>query len=364
MNTGPGNKLAWLAMAGVVALAVAASSIDAQTAGSKQATERLPLSPVILVERPGVVREFSADPQQVAQMVDHALLKLTSAQDIATAWKRLGITPQDVVGIKITTAGGPALCTHQPLVQAICAGLELAGVPASQIIIWDKFQDKMRPAGYALRASRGAYPAIESVVPANYYDPSVFYRNDMAGNLIWGDFMFNQSLNMYDPVSNQIVCRSYFTKFVTQTCTKLINVPVLTDNQFVGISGCMSSLALGSVDNNRRFQGPPTYGTPAIDDILDRDFIRQKVVVHILDALVAQCAGGPSFNPQFCESWGALYVGRDPVAIDSLVLPKLEQMRRTMNVPPIGNTANYIQMANFYSLGTTDRRRIQLVRIP
>jgi hypothetical protein len=335
-----------------------------QPTGSKQAAERLPLSPVILVEQPGVVQEFSTpDPAVVAGMVNRALLKLTSAGDVATAWKRLGITPRDVVGIKITTMGGPSLCTHPSLVKAICAGLQAAGVPPTQIIVWDKYQTKMSAAGYPYRVAGNSQVACQSIVPALFYDPNVYYRNGIIGNLMWGDFMFNQSLNMADPDSSQIVSRSYFTKFVTQTCTKLINVPVLTDNQGVGINGCMSSLALDSVDNNRRFTGPPTYGTPAIDEILDRDFIRKKVVVHILDALVAQCAGGPSFNPQFCQSLGALYVGRDPAAIDSLVLPRLEKMRAQMNVPPIGNTASYIQWANFYSLGTTDHRRIQLVRI-
>ena len=102
----------------------------------------------------------------------------------------------------------------------------------------------------------------------------------------------------------------------------------------------------------------------AIDQILDQDFIRRKVVVHILDALVTQCAGGPTFNPQFCQSPGAIYVGRDPVAIDSLALPRLEKMRQAMSVPPIGNAASHVKDAVYYQLGTNDRRRIQLVRIP
>ncbi|MCE0523299.1 MAG: DUF362 domain-containing protein [Methylacidiphilales bacterium] len=323
-----------------------------------------PLSPVILVERPGAVQEFNVDPQQVRQMVNHTLLMLTSAQDIGTAWTRLGITPQDVVGIKITTAGGPAFCTHPALVQAICDGLKAAGVPCSQMIIWDKFQDKMTAAGYPPRAASASQAAIASIVPANNYDPAVFYKNALLGNLIWGDYQFNQMVDsdFYD--TSRIVNRSYYTTFVTQTCTKLINVPVLSDNRYVGMDGCLSTLALGSTDNNRRFQGPPSYGDPAIDEILDKDFIRRKVVVHILDALVAQCAGGPTFNPQFCQTLGALYVSRDPVAIDSLVLPRLERLRREMNVPPIGDNASYIKTAPYYNLGTTDRRRIQFVRIP
>jgi len=324
----------------------------------------LSLSPVILVERPGAVQEFTVDPQQVRQMVNHALLTLTSASDIGTAWTRLGITPHDVVGIKITTAGGAALCTHRALIRAICDGLQAAGLPSSQIIIWDKFQDRMTAAGYTLRAATDNQPAVASIVPGNYYDPAVFYKNGIIGNLIWGDYMFNQSVDSDFFDSSRIVSRSYYTKFVTRTCTKLINVPALNYNELFGIDGCLSSLAFGCVDNNRRFQGPPTYGDPAIDEILDQDFIRRKVVVHILDALVAQCAGGPAFNPLFCQSFGALYVGRDPVAIDSLALPRLEKLRREMRVPSVGNTSSYVKSAAVLSLGTTDRRRIQFLRVP
>jgi hypothetical protein len=350
----------------IVLLIGATGLLKAQTGSVPQRPgANLSLSPVILVERPEAVQDlFTADARQVRQMVNEALLKLTSAPDIGTAWTRLGITPQDVVGIKITTAGGLALCTHHSLVSAICDGLHAAGVPSSQIIIWDKFEDKMRPAGYVPRPASQNQAAIASIVPGNNYDPGAFYRNGMFGNLMWGDYLFLRDGDSDDTGSNRAATRSYYTKFVTQICTKLINVPVLTDNRFVGINGCLSSLALASVDNNRRFQGPPTYGDPAIDEILDQKFIRGKVVVHILDALVAQCAGGPAFNPQFCQPLGAIYVGRDPVAIDSLALPRLEKLCRQMGLPPIGNTASHIKSAVYYQLGTTDRRRIQLVRLP
>src|SRR5471030_2413663 len=73
------------------------------------------LSPVIWTENPDVVQRFAVDSDQARHMVNSALLKLTSAQDIGTAWTRLGITPQDIVGIKITTMGGPILSTHRPI---------------------------------------------------------------------------------------------------------------------------------------------------------------------------------------------------------------------------------------------------------
>jgi len=360
------NPFLPLGVAGIF-LALLAAGVAEGNAQSGAMPQRnvppLSLSPVILAERPEAVQGYNADPQQVRQMLNRALLILTSAPDIGTAWTRLGITPRDIVGIKITTAGGPAFCTHHALVQAICDGLQAAGVPPAQVIIWDKFQDKMGPAGYVLRAATDQQAAVASVVPDNY-DPAVFYRVGILGNLIWGDSQFNQSISSDDFDSDRAETRSYYTKFVTQTCTKLINVPVLSYNELYGIDGCLSSLAFGCTDNNRRFQGAPSYGDPAIDEILDQDFIRHKVVVHILDALVAQCAGGPAFNPQFCQSFGALYVGRDPVAIDSLALPRLERMRRQMNVPSIGNTSTYVTSAAVLGLGTTDRRRIQFLRVP
>ncbi|HEV3273221.1 MAG TPA: DUF362 domain-containing protein [Candidatus Methylacidiphilales bacterium] len=361
------NFFASARAAGIFLAMLLSGGAEANTQGGaypQRTGPSLSLSPVIIAERPEAVQGFTADPEQVRQMVDRDLLTLTSSRDIGTAWKRLGITPRDIVGIKITTAGGPGFCTHPALVRAICDGLQAAGVPPAQIIIWDKFRDKMRPAGYALRAATDGQPAIASIVPGNYYDPAVFYKNGVIGNLIWGDYQFNQGVDsdFYD--SSPVVSRSYYTKFVTQACTKLINVPVLSYNEQFGIDGCLSSLALGSTDNNRRFLGPPSYGDPAIDEVFDQDFIRRKVVVHILDALVAQCAGGPAFNPQFCRQFGAIYVGRDPVAIDSLALPRLEKIRREMSVPTVGNTSCYLTSAAVLGLGTTDRRRIQFLRVP
>jgi uncharacterized protein (DUF362 family) len=332
----------------------------AQT-GSIPSRPTLPvqLTPVIMAERPGAVHDFNVDAGQARQMVNNALLKLTSASDLGTAWTRLGITPQDIVGIKIATAGGTVMSTHPPIVQAICDGLAAAGVPAEHIIIWDKLGNQMTSAGYPLRAASLGKPAIASVVPDNF-DPNVYYRGWTTGSLMWGDYRFSNPSGDADADNT----RSYFAKFVTETCTKLINVPVLTDNIAVGINGCLSTLALGSVDNTRRLIGPPTYGTPAIDEILFRSYFRRKTVVHILDALVAQCAGGPNFDPQYCQDMGAIFVSRDPVAIDSLVFAHLENMRHRMGVPLIGPApVYYIKAATLANLGTTNYSQIQLVRI-
>ena len=376
-----------------------ASIVRGQTTPAASTPPPLPpsLSPVILAEDSQVVQRFAVDEGRVREMVDTELLRLTSAPDIATAWTRLGITPQDVVGIKITTIGGPLLSSHHAVVQAICEGLQAAGVPTSHIIIWDKDASDMRYAGYAPVSATATNVRIGAIFPGTGYDPDAVYQNGILGTLIWGDSEFVRhdddiSQAMRDVVKSkpfgdgatandasaeedtltgssipQTSNRSYYARLVTTICTKIINVPVLCDDSYVGIDGCMASLAMGCVDNNRRFQGDPTYGDPAICEILENNYIRRKVVVHILDALVAQYAGGPRFDPQFTKSIGAIYTSRDPVAIDSLVLRRLETWRaadRNGRIDPIGKTASHVHSAASYNLGTDDPHRIQLVRLP
>lgn len=356
------------------------------------ASDNVSLSPVIWTENADVVQRFAVNPEMIRNMVNSAVLRLTSAQEIGTAWRRLGVTPDDVVGIKITTMGGPLLSTHRPLVQAICDGLQAAGLSPSHIIIWDKYADDMRRSGYAPMSSDDTHVRIAAVFPGTGYDPNAVYKSELIGTLIWGDFDFvhnDPATELFEEARKasslgksgndkgdtddffdkglsvpQTSNRSYYAKLVSTICTKIVNVPVLTDNPGIGMSGCLGSLALGSVDNNRRFQGDPTYGDPAICEILDKDFMRHKVIIHILDATVAEYAGGPLFDPQFTQSIGALYVSRDPVAIDSLVLPRMEAWRKLGHVDPIGKTANHIKSAAMYNLGTDDPRRIQLLRLP
>ncbi len=364
---------------------------NAASAQAPAAPVPVPLSPVILAENPDVVQRFAVNAPVARNMLDRALLKLTSAPDVGTAWTRLGVTPDDIVGIKITTMGGPLLSTHWALVQAICDGLQAAGLPPSHIIIWDKSEAQMEVAGYTPVEGSDAHVGIAAIFPGSGYDPSIVYKNNLVGSLIWGDSEFasvDPGADLNDaaqgavnakgfgdtpPASGgdalsgggfQTSTKSHYANLVANICTKIINVPVLTDNSYIGINGCLGSLALGSVDNNRRFQGDPTFGDPAICEILDRDFMRRKVIIHILDALVAEYAGGPGFNPLFTEPIGALYVSRDPVAIDSLALPRLERWRKYNHVDPIGAHAAHVHDAANYHLGTDDLSRIQLVRLP
>lgn len=351
---------------------------------------------VVQVERPSCVTNFTPNPADVTDMFNDGLRALTGQPDSASAWKSLGIVPSDVVGIKIDTAGGVGLSTHRELVTAMVDGLIAAGVPGNKIIIWDKFGDQMRPVGWTPIGPGARTPAIVSVVPGASFDPKVFYVNEILGRLIWGDLQFRgtrptaadlmnatrravQAANpgvgdddggfpgpspAAPPSPDQTSNKSFYTTVITQTCTKIINVPVLSDSPATGLSGCLSTLAMGSVDNTRRLSADPSWGDPGVPEILDKDFMRKKVILHVLDAFVAQYAGGPKFNPVFTQSIGALYLSQDPVAIDTLVLKRIERWRQDNQIDPLGKQASHVATAATYGLGEGDVKKIKVIKLP
>ena len=159
----------------------------------------------------------------------------------------------------------------------------------------------MRQAGYVPEGPTDTHVGIASIFPGTGYDPNVTYRNEILGSLIWGDYEFvRRSDDIMEEAKETVRAKpyvdasggglggddandnlsipqtanlSYYANLVSRLCTKIINVPVLTDNAPIGINGCLGSLALACVDNNRRFQGDPTYGDPAICEILSKDFM-------------------------------------------------------------------------------------------
>lgn len=342
-------------------------------------------SRVVSIERPSVVNKFAVDPVQTRAMFVQALQAYTGQKNVGVAWQQLGIKSSDIVGLKINSTLGQVMGTRRALVDAVIETLGSAGVHPQHIIIWDKQNYELENAGW-LPQAEGVFPAVRSVIPQTGFDGQFFYVSEILGKLIWGDFLFrgkqptkrdllkaaekvakkhsgeteDTQKNQAD-VEEQTSNKSYFAKLLTQTCTKIINLPVMSDHLNYGLDGCLSSLALASVDNTRRFADERVGGDPAIAEILDRDLFRKKVVLHVMDGLVAQYAGGPQFVPLYTQSVGLLYLGVDPVAIDTLALARLETWRQETKIVPIQPRAKHIAGAAALGLGQAEPARIELI---
>ena len=321
-----------------------------------------PKSRMVLVRDPNAVTGFTADASKVRAMVTAGMKTLTGQADDAAAW-RMFASSNDVVGIKINTQGASLQATRPAVVDAIVDGLRSAGVDPTNIVVWDRDATKMRAAGYATVGQASRLPSFRvlSVIPGTGsprseqgWDPETFYESKLVGKLIWGDLLFGKE-------DTALSTRSHLPKLLTQTVTKLINVPVLQDNDACGLAGCLYNITVNAVDNNRRFEMFGQKGDPSIPAICAMPVIRRKLVLNICDALIGGYAGGPNFKPQFSWPYGGLYFSRDPVAIDATCLKLLETKRAEAKVTLIGPLASHITTAGEIGLGQAKPDRIDLI---
>jgi hypothetical protein len=306
-------------------------------------------SRVVIVHEPGVVERFVADPAKAGWMVSAGMEALAGTNDARAAWGRF-CSSSDIVGIKINTQGAPLHGTHRAVVDAIAAGLRAAGVPATNIWVFDRDLVKMRARGFAAAT---ATQEVALTGPAAF-DATVFYDNRLAGRLIWGDLLFGRP-------GEELSTRSHLPKLLTQRLSKLINVPALQDHEASGLAGCLYNLSLGLVDNTRRFEGGRSDA--AIAEICALPAIRGKAVLHIVDGLVGGFAGGPSFKPQFGWQYNRLLFSTDPVALDTLCLEQIEQQRRAANVPAIAQRSHHVAFAARLGLGVNQRDKMDVVEL-
>ena len=283
------------------------------------------------------------------RMVDQLVLAVTAQPDLGKAWRSL-VSPADRVGIKVCAAGGRYFASHLGIVEAIVAGLEEAGVPPARIIVWDRDLADLRSAGFV--AQRGGYQ-VRGIAPVTGYDGAAKFTAPTLGKLIWGDLLFHDPRTRGGKRANaadQLSSTSHLAGFVSREITKIINVPVLSDESGCGIAGALYNLTVPNVDNWRRFTQSEA-GAEAIPDLYADENLGPKVVLTIMDALRPQYAGGPHFNPNYAFAWHTIYAGKDPVALDAHALRLIEGWRREAKLPPIGKRAAWLESAAQAGLG-------------
>src|SRR4051794_24066985 len=90
----------------------------------------------------------TANDQVVREMMAQGMRALTGASTTADAWRRF-FTPADVVGIKVNCGGYPNCISAYEIVGESVRQLMALGVPASQIYIYERYQNQMDECNYA-----------------------------------------------------------------------------------------------------------------------------------------------------------------------------------------------------------------------
>jgi hypothetical protein len=328
---------------------------------------------VYRIESPDAIADYETNSAVVRRMVDDLVMAATGEQTVASAWGSL-VKPSDVVGIKVCTNGAPLFSSHPAVVNAIVAGLVEAGVPRQNIVVWDREEHWLKVAGYQPR--NGGYRLMWS---EGNYDPKAVITSPISGKLIYGDLLFmaripdtlggaargeeDEKAKRRPRNQENLSDESHLSTVLTRVVTKVINVPVLSDNIYCGLSGALFNMTIQNLDNWRRLVQDPINGDPSIPEAYADPRVGDKVVFQIMDGLIALYAGAPMGDANYAVHYGTLFASKDPVAMDAVALQRIDEWRARAQMEPASKTAKYIQTAFSYGLGNADLSKIEVVDV-
>ncbi len=327
-------------------------------AAEQQPPAVLPSSSVIYTATDSyALNQLEENTAVTRRMVDALVMAATQQPDVARAWRSL-VSPTDRVGIKVCATGGRYFASHRGIVDGIAEGLIESGVPPARIVVWDRDSAELREAGYV--AEKGGY-LVRGIPPTTGYDRTASVSAPVLGRLIWGDLLFQDprtSGGRRVSVGDQLSSTSHVASLVSREITKIINVPVLSDESGCGVAGALYNMTVPNLDNWRRFT--QEGGGDALPDLYLDPNLGPKVVLTVMDALRPQYANGPRFNPNYAFPWLTIYASKDPVALDAHALRLLEGWRKDAKLPPIGRRAAWIDDAAQAGLGNFAPDKITL----
>ena len=253
----------------------------------------------------------------IRQMLEQGMRELTGEQSVREAWVKF-IEPQDIVGIKINPSGAPACCSSPEIVREIVTAVQSVGVPARNIVVYDRYAYEMDIGSYQALVP----PGIRVVgiqgdkLDASGYDADVFCEATFFGE--WET-------------------RSYMASIVSTGVTKIINVPTMKDHSAAGVTGCLKNLGYGTFNNVARSHRTPfSFTDPLIGVMCSVEPLRSKAVLHVMDGMRMVWHGGPlTQNQDFIYQAGLMMVGTDPVAMDTIELEKIEAKRCKEGAPSV-----------------------------
>ena len=338
---------AWIA---VLLLAVAMHLTAAVPASPLTASPQLPQARVVVVQDAQAMDAFTPQAGVVRSMVERGVLAQTGKATVAEAWRSL-VKTNDVVGLKVFSAPGHTSGTRPAVVAAVVEGLLAAGLPPTNIVIWDKQLVDLRIAGYFELAER--YRVRIAAAASAGWDEKTYYENSLLGNLVWGDAEFGRK-------GDGIGRKSFVTKLVARDLTRHISIAPLMNHNLAGVSGHFYSLAFGSVDNTLRFVSTARALAEAVPEVFALPALYDRLALCITDALICQYQGENLTRLHYAKSLGQLRFSKDPVALDTLSLAELEAQRQKAGIPSTKFSSELYKNAALLELGINDARQIRV----
>jgi uncharacterized protein (DUF362 family) len=306
----------------------------------------------------------AVDLETVRRMLSAGMRELTGDGRDIDAWARF-ITPADVVGIKVNCSGAPRIRSTPELVGAIVDRVMAVGVPPEHIWIYERFQNQLVSVPYRQFVPEAVHiHAAESDRGSILgYDPKVYVETNFFG---------------------EEDTRSNVVRIVSETLTKIINVPNMKEHQASGVTGCLKNIAYGNFSNvARSHRNEKTNTLSFIGTLAAVEPVRSRTVLAVMDGLAGVWHQGPFSNdPKFRFHPKELMIGTDPVAMDRQLIDIIDGKRKAEGAVSIFNQSReilgdnrdpnknafirepgHVEFAAGLGLGEYEQSKIQVKRI-
>jgi len=288
---------------------------------------------VAVFQDKGVRKAGGLDPGRVGGLLERSLKAAFGSSD-AAAGLRSVISDGDVVGIKLNCLAGKPLSPTKEVTGALVDILKQAGISTENMFFFERAERDIRKGGFDVRRSG---------------DGPRFIGNDSPG--------FN-----YEPepeISGQV--GSCLSRVVTERIDVMINLGVLKDHNLAGLGAGMKNL-FGIIHNPNKYHDNGC--DPYVADVLAFPVVQKKLRLTVLDALTAQCEGGPGYLPAYAYEFNGILASTDPVALDRVAWDLIDKQRKQKDLPSLeeaGRPPRWIATAWKKGLGEGDLSKIGVV---
>ncbi len=269
------------------------------------------------------------------------------------------------VGLKIYTDSGPGLATPVPLVQAVIAALMDRGYTRESIFLVGMNPLRLRFTGYLPSLITGETPfpghPIYVLESGRFYDPEWFYDSPLPAR-------FNPVFlaeNAGDPQQARLEAnrRSFLATPLFLDADFWINLPVYTDHPTIGINGALVNATLWNASNTARFFNNPGNAPAAVAEMSAIPELRQTWLFTIASLQHYQYVGGPAFNSLYTVSERQVWLSADPVALDTLMLQRINEHRRKSGFPVVDEEIRTLEFAEVLDVGSSSNLPQRIVQV-
>ena len=286
---------------------------------------------VVVRTKKALTDGYDADRGALRAMLDAGLVALSGQKDAVAALAKY-FRPGERVGLKINGLAGRKAATHVELVDELSVLLSRANVEGRQQIVFDRFARDLSASGFSTRPH--GYRCV---------------GNDEAGH--------------EDELVQMPSSASRLTRVLTTQVDCVLNLPILKQHMLAGMTGALKN-NFGCIHNPNKMHIDNC--DPYVAEVNAVPEIRGKQRLVIMDALRPVLDNGPSYQPGMAEVANVMLFATDLVAVDTVALAILEELRAKRELPTLakaGIAPTYLATASKMGLGVSDRAGIDVVTI-